>query len=73
MNTVKINLTYDQVADLSPIFSQLNDIVNDGGFGAILAQVYPDGMIVRVVSSDTFLTLQKTLGGDPNGDRKSVG
>lgn len=64
MRVVCIEFTQDQRDQLRSLFSEFSDEISSDNPGAVLAQVFPDGMRVTCIQGDKFKSVQKALGGD---------
>lgn len=63
LEMVQIKLTGEQRAALSPLFSEVCEN-NESGIGCVIvAQVYEDGIVAKVVSGDEATALIFMLGG----------
>jgi uncharacterized protein (DUF1501 family) len=58
-------LNPDQVFDLKPLFDHLHQLTQQGHDAAIIAQIYPDGLIARVVTGGDITAIQKITGAQP--------
>ena len=65
MKPIRINLTNDQIIQLEPAFKKLHEVSSKGELGAILAQIYPDGMLVLTISGNSAKKLADTIGLNP--------
>ena len=63
----QIMLTAGQRADLNDLFRRVRTINASVGFGhcAIVAQVFEDGMVVKMLDKAEAAALSRALGGDP--------
>ena len=63
----QIMLTAGQRAELNDLFHRVRTINARGGPGhcAIIAQVFEDGMVVRMLNKAEAAALSRALGGDP--------
>lgn len=66
MGPTKLTLTSFQQRQLAPLFAEIRAGNARGEAGAIMAQILPDGMIVKAVSGKALEALQAALGSDPN-------
>lgn len=66
MGPTKLTLTMAQRMRLEPLFAEVRACNVTREPCAIMAQVLPDGMIVKAVSGEALEALQKALGVDPN-------
>jgi hypothetical protein len=66
MGPTKLTLTSFQQRQLAPLFAQIRAGNARGEAGAIMAQILPDGMILKAVSGKALEALQAALGSDPN-------
>ena len=57
---MEIKLTAKQISLLTPLFLQVN-ASNLDGYASIIAQVYPDGMILKLLTYKQTKEIQKTL------------
>jgi hypothetical protein len=64
MENIYIPITEPQRMLLQPIWDRLATLNTTGEKGAVMAQVYPDGMRVVIISGKEFDTIADTLGGD---------
>ena len=63
MKSVRIKLTDSQIEQLTPIFALAGSYnANNDGVGAIIAQVYEDGMICTFIDEKTSLKVIKAIG-----------
>lgn len=65
MGPTKLTLTSFQQRQLEPLFAEVRAGNVRGEQSAIMAQILPDGMIVKAVSGDALAALQEALGVDP--------
>lgn len=67
---IKIDLTDDQREALEPLFECSREQNAAGKYGSIVAQVYPDAMVVSALSPEKAKTIRDALliarGLDPN-------
>lgn len=61
---LKIELNDEQKAQLEPYFQAVRDGNQGGKITAIGAQIWPDGMVVRLFDQEKGEALAKALGGD---------
>jgi hypothetical protein len=66
MGPTKLTLTSFQQRQLAPLFAEIRAGNARGEAGAIMAQILPDGMILKAVSGKALEALQAALGSDPN-------
>lgn len=59
---IKIKLTKKQLEILKPLFEQIIEINKHGGICAIAAQIYYDGMVVKLMEDKKAQALAKALG-----------
>lgn len=62
---LNIKLTDEQVAILKPYFKAVSDGNKKGESHYIGAQIWPDGMVVRLFNAEAGAALSAALGGDP--------
>jgi hypothetical protein len=72
MSAIKIILTDNQRRLLAPLFAQVRAGNKESIDTAIMAQILPDGMIVKAVSGDALNALMAALGSDPAARQRSV-
>ena len=60
---IHIPLTQEQLALLAPLFAQLEEANARGETDAIGAQIYPDGMVVSIISADSVRRIQDAVYG----------
>jgi len=63
---LKIELTEEQKTLLEPLFQAVRDANADGSTAAIGAQIWPDGMVVRLFDERKGKALSAVLGGNYN-------
>lgn len=61
---LKIELTEEQKELLEPLFQAVRDANAGGSTSAIGAQIWPDGMVVRLFNDRNGKVLSAALGGD---------
>ena len=61
---LKIELTDEQREQLAPYFQAVIDGKKEGKSTAIGAQIWPDGMVVKLFDNEKGKALSKALGGD---------
>ena len=66
MGPTKIAWTAEQKKALLPLFADVAAYSASGEATAIMAQILPDGMIVKAVYGKALEALQAALGSDPN-------
>lgn len=66
MGPTKLTLTSFQKRQLAPLFAEVRSGNARGESSAIMAQILPDGMIIKAVSGKALEALQVALGSDPN-------
>jgi len=66
IDVLKIELTDEQIAMLKPLFQCVADANNRDYKAAIAAQIWPDGMVVRLLLREHCEALAKALGGRPD-------
>ncbi len=64
-----IQLTDEQLIELEPFFQAVRDANARGDVAGILAQIYTDGMFVKLFEGEKCHALSKALGA--NGDSSS--
>lgn len=70
---LKIELTEEQKALLLPLFQAVCDANAAGMTASIGAQIWPDGMVVRLFDERKGKALSTALGGDYNRMHVSAG
>ena len=70
---LKIELTEEQKALLEPLFQAVRDANASGSTAAIGAQIWPDGMVVRLLDERKGKALSTVLGGDYSRIHVSAG
>ena len=70
---LKIELTEEQKAILAPLFQAVRDANVSGSTAAIGAQIWPDGMVVRLFDERKGKALSIVLGGNYNRMHVSAG
>ncbi|PKO45742.1 MAG: hypothetical protein CVU31_11645 [Betaproteobacteria bacterium HGW-Betaproteobacteria-4] len=70
---LKIELTEEQKALLEPLFQAVRDANAAGSTAAIGAQIWPDGMVVRLFDERKGKALSAVLGGNYNRMHVSAG
>ena len=60
---IQIPLTQEQLVLLAPLLAQLTDANKRGENDALGAQVYPDGMVVSLISQDFVRRIQDAVYG----------
>ena len=63
---LKIELTEEQKALLEPLFQAVRVANKEGGVLAIGAQIWPDGMVVKLFDQEKGKALSSALGGNYN-------
>jgi hypothetical protein len=66
MGPTKLTLTSFQQRQLAPLFAEVRSGNAAGEQSAIMAQILPDGMILKLVSGKALVALMEALGVDPN-------
>jgi hypothetical protein len=61
---IKIELTEEQKELLEPFFQSVRDANFIGSSAAIGAQIWPDGMVVKLFLAEKVRALSVALGGD---------
>jgi hypothetical protein len=61
---IKLNLTPEQLTILEPLFKQVTAANKNGSIGAIGAQIYRDGMVVKFFDEEKAEALCSALGGN---------
>jgi hypothetical protein len=61
---LKITLTSEQKEQLEPLFAKVREANHRDELVCIGAQIWPDGMVVRVFREDQGRALAAALGGD---------
>lgn len=70
---LKIELTKEQKYLLEPLFQAVRDANEAGLTAAIGAQIWPDGMVVRLFDQEKGKAISTALGGDYNRMHVSAG
>lgn len=60
---VILGITDEQRTVLEPIFDRLHEVNDAGEGGAIVGQIYPDGMLIKCISGGEAQALRDALGG----------
>lgn len=68
----KLTLTPHQRQQLAPLLAEVRSLNVRGETSAIMAQILPDGMIVKCVTGDALDALMAALGSDPGGLQRTV-
>lgn len=63
MNSLKIDLTEEQLEILEPLFEAVRTNNENGTESAIAAQVWEDGMVVKLMTGEKARALSAALGG----------
>ncbi len=63
---LKIELTEEQITLLEPLFQAVRDANKAGKVLAIGAQIWPDGMVVKLFDDEKGKALSSALGGNYN-------
>ena len=63
---LKIELTEEQKTLLEPLFQAVRDANATGSIAAIGAQIWTDGMVVKLFDQEKGKSLSAALGGDFN-------
>ena len=66
MNSLKIDLTKAQLEILEPLFQAVRTNNEHGTESAIAAQVWEDGMFVKLMDGEKARALSIALGGKPH-------
>jgi hypothetical protein len=66
MGPTTLTLTSFQQRQLAPLFAEIRAGNARGESSAIMAQILPDGMVLKRVSGKALVALMEALGVDPN-------
>lgn len=69
---IQLRLTPHQREQLRALFNEVRAKNMRGEESALMAQILPDGMIVKNVSGDNLKALMHALGADPSNRQRSV-
>jgi hypothetical protein len=72
MKNTYIQLTSEQTDALSGVFDDLDKEVEGGKVAAVIAQVFPDGMRVTVLSGELFEKTAALLGGNQTAGARTL-
>ena len=71
--TAYIDFPFSISEKLSDLFAEQKKAKEkDNGERGIMAQVYPDGMVVTALTLDESIAIQKLLCGDPNNSCRTL-
>lgn len=60
---IRVELTSEQIEVLTPLFKQVHDLNEQGINCAIVAQIYEDGLVAKVIKGQEGQALADALGG----------
>lgn len=67
VNMIRLVLTSEQRKSIEPLLELVRQANLKKHGGAIVAQVYSDGLVARFITADQAKAVSATLCGDPNG------
>ena len=67
MKSIRLELTDYQYEQLIPLFNEIEVMSKNNELGAIVAQVYRDGMLAIVLDGEKSLSVALAIGSAPMG------